>query len=137
SRRPIALIDTLACRRGSKVGEGWQDSGLGRPEVGSGQACALDWSPARLRLSGPLQSIQEQIEPELELGRVTVPGPHDMLGRDLCEVGVRAGSRELAHNGLGHLRGLLSGVKRQARLLQGETVDVAVESGVGMSGERQ
>src|SRR5215467_15442078 len=85
-------------------------------------------------LSNP---IQEQIEPELELGRVTVPGPHDVLGRDLSKVGVRSGSRELAHNGLGHLRSLLSGVERQARLLQRETVDVAVEEGVGMSGERQ
>src|SRR5215831_8121086 len=85
----------------------------------------------------PLQSIQDQIKPELELGRVTVPGPHDMLGRDLGEAGVRASSRELAHNGLGHLRSLLSGVERQARLLQRETVDVAVEGRVGMSGERQ
>src|SRR5215467_4932348 len=41
-------------------------------------------------LSNP---IQEQIEPELELGRVTVPGPHDVLGRDLSKVGARAGSR--------------------------------------------
>ena len=133
---PAASIETLdfTNRRCAEVG---RTVTVGRPEVGSGQARTLDWSPARLRLSGPLKSIQEQIEPELELGLVTVPRPHDMLGRDLGKVGLRPGRRELAHNGLGHLRSLLSGVERQARLLQRETVDVAVEGGVGMSGERQ
>ena len=56
-----------------------------------------------------------------------------MLDGHLGEVGILVG-RELLEDRLRHRFELLGGFERQARLLQGESVDVAVEHGKRVSG---
>ena len=90
--------------------------------------------PGRRSAEGPVEAVEDQVEPELVLVAVVVAGLQDVLDDDLGEVRVGAG-RELGHDRLGHLGGLLRRVERQAGLLQREPVDVAVEDRVGVGGQ--
>src|SRR3954447_19750375 len=56
-------------------------------------------------LSRSLQTVEQQVEAELELRGVAVAGLHDVLGRDLGEVGVLA-RREGPHDASGDFCGL-------------------------------
>src|ERR1700680_1145288 len=76
----------------------------------------------------PVEAVEDQIEPKLELLRVVIAGLHDVLGGQLGEVG-ELGRRELTEEDLDHRCRLLSRVERQAPLLQRETGDVAVQGG--------
>ncbi len=91
--------------------------------------------PASGRVPDPLEPVEDQIDPELELVRVVVAEPQDVLDGHLGEVGVRVGG-ELTEDALRHIDDLLRRRERQARLLQGESVDVAVQDGVRVRGHR-
>ena len=81
---------------------------------------------ATMTRRGPLEAVEDEVEPELVLVAVVVAGLEDVLDGQLGEVRVLVGGN-LRQDRLGQLGRLLPGVERQARLLQREPVDVAVE----------
>src|SRR5919204_6053628 len=85
------------------------------------------------RVPDALEAVEDQVEPELELVRVVVAGLQDVLHGELSEVGVRVGG-ELTADAVRHLDGLIRRLERQARLLQGEAIDVAVQDRVRVRG---
>jgi len=81
----------------------------------------------------PLQRVEDQVEPHLELGRGDVARDDQLCGGRV-EVGEAVG-RDLGHEDLlGHVGELLLRVEGQRRHLQREPVDVAVEEPVGVGG---
>src|SRR4051812_43048835 len=81
-----------------------------------------------------LEGIQDEVKTDGEFLAKVIAGAQDVLGRELGEVwivGCRAGE-----DLLGQLGGLRSSLEGQARLLQGEAVDVAVEQRVGVGRQR-
>src|SRR5687767_810590 len=65
----------------------------------------------------PLEAVENEVEPDLELVRVAVAGRRDVLGDRLGEVGVTRGG-ELAEDPLRRLRELVGGVERHGQLLE-------------------
>src|SRR5207244_2134047 len=86
------------------------------------------------RGEAPLEGVEDQVEPELELVAVVVSRRQDVLGRQLGEVRVGVGG-ELRQDRLRHVPDRL-GVERQGGLLQRESADVAVEQRERMGGQR-
>src|SRR5260221_10713810 len=81
------------------------------------------------RVEDPLEPVEDQIESEYELVCVVVAGLQHVLDSYFHEVGIRV-DRELAADAVGDLDGLLGRLGWQARLLQCESVDVAIQDGV-------
>src|SRR5215472_914870 len=79
----------------------------------------------------PSEAVEDQGEADLELVPEAVAGLEDVVDGQLGEVRVLVRG-ELAEDVLRDLAGFLGGLERQARLLKGEPVDVAVEQGVGV-----
>jgi len=91
--------------------------------------------PGPIRSAGcSLKGVEDQVEADLELVAVAVAGLEDVPEGQLGEVGVGIGG-QLPGDLLRDLPRLLGGVERQARLLQREPVDVAVEQGVSVGGQ--
>src|SRR6266536_274966 len=81
----------------------------------------------------PVETVEEQVEPELELVAVVIARLEDVLGRQLGEVRVLLGG-ELRQDRLRYILDRLGGVERQAGFLKSEAVDIAVEQRVGVRG---
>src|SRR4029450_5076051 len=79
----------------------------------------------------PGEGVQDHAEPELELVPEVVAGFQYVLGGHLNEVGVRGG-RKLLQHGFGNIGEGLRALERQRYLLQRESVNVAVEQGIGV-----
>src|SRR5918996_212021 len=83
------------------------------------------------RAAKPLEAVEDQVEPELELVREVVSGFRDVLGDRLGDVGILVGG-ELAAHVLRRLCKLPGGVDRQGLLLERKAVDVCVLGRVGV-----
>jgi hypothetical protein len=79
--------------------------------------------------AGSLEGVEDKVEADLELIAVVIAGLEDVPGGKLGEVGILLGGK-LPGDLLRDLRRLLRGAEWQARFLQRESVDVAVEQGV-------
>ena len=101
---------------------------------GSGRSClSPQRGVARIGLDlRPLHAVEDQFEPELESGAVLGASLDELAGHPR-EVRVLVGGQLLEH-GLADLGLLPAAAVRQARLLQREPVDVAVEEAVGVGG---
>ncbi len=99
--------------------------------AGAGAAADGQAGLAAVAGEGPAEGVEDDGEPDFELVAEVVAGPEDVLGRDLGQVGVLAG--ELLHERFG---GLGDGLRAegQSGLLERESVDVAVQQGVGVGG---
>ena len=81
-----------------------------------------------------MQGVQDQVKAGLELVGVLVARLNNVRDGDLGEIGILPGL-ELPEDVACDLGGLLAGAEREARLLQREPVDVAVEQRVGVGGQ--
>ncbi len=80
-----------------------------------------------------LEAVEDEVEPELELGAEVVAGLQDVLGCQFHEVWVLA-CGERVDDALSEVGHLLSAGGRQVRFLERESVEVAVDEGVGVGG---
>ncbi len=78
----------------------------------------------------PAPAVEDEVEPEPELGAEVVAGLQDVLDRHLGQVRVLAGGEPRRHRPR-HRPRFLRCAERQTRLLHCEPVDVAVEQGEG------
>src|SRR3954468_8052379 len=78
-----------------------------------------------------LETVEQQVEAELELPRVVVAGTHDVLRRELREVRVLVHG-EARQDRLREFGGLLRSAQGQDALGHREPVDVAVERRIGV-----
>src|SRR3954453_12641894 len=87
----------------------------------------------RLRRDHPFEGVEDEVEADLELVAEVVTRPQHVLDGELRQVRIVT-RRRLGEDLLREVRGLSPGLERQARLLQRETVDIAVKQCVGMCG---
>src|SRR5690349_1080033 len=123
------VVTSLRLRSGSRADPGWQ-AGLPGPVRQLGRE-GPEPLLSRIVSCRPFEGVQDEIEARLELVAVLVTGLQHVRGGQLGQVGIRV-SRHRAHDLLRYLRRLLLVAERQARLLQGEPVDVAVEQRIGV-----
>ena len=81
----------------------------------------------------PLEPVEDQVEPELELGRAVGARRGEVLLGVLDHVGVLLG-RDLSQEALGQVDELLLGLERHAHLPEREARDVAVEGVIRVVG---
>src|ERR1022692_3511956 len=110
--------------------------GLGWPGRWLAGGLAAGWFPGGLLDRGvcPFEAVEDQAEPVPEFAAVVIAGLQDVPGGQLGEVRVLL-CREVIEEGHGHRGGLLGGGEGQAEFLHREAVEVAVDSGAGMSGQ--